>query len=179
MRDRKQILMRSKTELGGLFRSARTVLAMLLCGFGSIAVTGSEARAQAPGALPSAESCSCPPKPSIEDAFEEASLIFVGMARENTVNPLKKNDREVKFKVTRKLKGFEEVPGSGDSVIVYTPDSPTRCGIQFGDGLDYLVFAKGNPAYYQTTSCTRTDVLDKVLVDVHKLLRLTNSVDRQ
>ena len=111
--------------------------------------------------------------PELEKALENASLVFVGQVKAKAENPLKKEQWEVRFKVSRKLKGFEEVPG--EVVLIYTPKDHEFCGYKFGDGLDYLVFATGNPAHFQTTTCTRTEVLDRVLTDVHKLLRLTGN----
>lgn len=120
-------------------------------------------------------SCTCDPKPDLEQALAEASIVFVGQVKSKIQNPLRKEQWEVKFTVSRKLKGFEEVPGS--IVLVYTPEDFEYCGYRFQEGLDYLVFATGNPAHFQTTSCMRTEVLDKVLTDVHKLIRLTGSVE--
>ncbi len=113
--------------------------------------------------------------PELEQALEKASLVFVGQVKAKIENPLKKDQWEVRFSVTRKLKGFEEVPGS--VVLIYTPKDFEYCGYKFGEGLDYLVFANGNPAHFQTTTCTRTEVLEKVLTDVHKLIRLTGNVE--
>ncbi len=125
-----------------------------------------------PGA---ASACTCDPKDDLEQALEKASLVFVGQVKSKSENPLRKEQWEVRFTVSRKLKGFEEVPGS--SVLVYTPADHEYCGFKFQEGLDYLVFASGTPAHYQTTTCSRSDVLDNVLTDVHKLIRLTGNVD--
>lgn len=122
-----------------------------------------------------ASACSCDSKEDLEQALEKASLVFVGQVKEKSENPLRKEQWEVKFSVSRKLKGFEEVPGS--TVLVYTPADFEYCGFKFQEGLDYLVFATGTPAHYQTTTCTRTEVLDNVLTDVHKLIRMTGNVE--
>ena len=122
-----------------------------------------------------AAACSCEPKPDLDQALEEASVVFVGQVKSKIQNPLKKQQWEVKFAVSRKLKGFEEVPGS--IVLVYTPEDFEYCGYKFQEGLDYLVFANGNPAHFQTSTCMRTELLDKALTDVHKLIRLTGSVE--
>lgn len=119
--------------------------------------------------------CSCPTKPTLEEALDKASLVFVGQVKDLSVSPLKPDHTQVKFSVNRKLKGFEEV--AGNSVLVYSPKTLDGCGIAFTEGMDYLVFATGNPAFFQTTSCTNTDVLERVLVDVHRLIRMTASGD--
>ena len=123
----------------------------------------------------SAQACTCDPKPDIEQALEQSSVVFVGQVKSKVENPLKKEQWEVKFSVSRKLKGFEEVPGN--QVLIYTPKDHEYCGYKFQDGLDYVVYATGNPAHLQTTSCMRTEILDKVLTDVHKLIRLTGKVE--
>ncbi len=63
----------------------------------------------------------------------------------------------------------------GNNVLVYTPLDYEYCGFKFSDGMDYLVFATGNPAHFKTTSCSKTDVLDNVLTDVQKLIRMTGA----
>lgn len=119
--------------------------------------------------------CTCETKPDLEEAVQKASLVFVGQVKEIKDNPLRKEQKEVRFIISRKLKGFEEV--GTNTVLVYTPSEFEYCGYKFQEGLDYLVFATGSPAHFQTTSCTRTEVLDKVLTDVHKLIRLTGNVE--
>jgi hypothetical protein len=120
-----------------------------------------------------ASACSCDEKQDLAEALEKSSLVFVGQVKSKGINPLRKEQQEVRFTVNRKLKGFEEVPSN--TVLVYTPVDFEYCGFKFQDGLDYLVFANGTPAHFQTTSCSRTDVLDKVLTDVHKLIRMTGA----
>lgn len=124
-----------------------------------------------------AYACECESKPDLEEAVEKSSLVFVGQVKEIKDNPLRKEQREVRFIVSRKLKGFEEV--STNNVLIYTPSEFEYCGFKFQPGLDYLVFATGSPAHFQTTTCSRTDVLDKVLTDVHKLIRLTGNVENR
>ena len=119
--------------------------------------------------------CTCPTKPTLEEALDKSSLVFVGQVKDLTVSPLKPDFSQVKFSVNRKLKGFDEV--AGNSVLVYSPKTLEACGIPFTEGMDYLVFANGNPAFFQTTSCSLTDVLDRVLVEVHRLIRMTASTE--
>ncbi|MFN8389134.1 MAG: hypothetical protein U0136_02450 [Bdellovibrionota bacterium] len=122
-----------------------------------------------------AMACSCDEKQDLAEALEKSSLVFVGQVKGKSINPLRKEQSEVRFTVNRKLKGFEEVPSN--TVLVYTPVDFEYCGYKFQEGLDYLVFATGTPAHFQTTTCTRTEVLDKVLTDVHKLIRMTGATE--
>ena len=115
--------------------------------------------------------CSCDDKEDLAGSLEKAAIVFVGQVKAKGSNPLRKDQSEVRFTVNRKLKGFDEVPGN--SVLIYTPVDFEYCGYKFQEGLDYLVFATGTPAHFQTTSCSRTEILDKVLTDVHKLIRMT------
>lgn len=124
-------------------------------------------------AVDSARACTCEPKPDVSQALDDASLVFVGRVVSKSVNPFRPEEQEVKFTVTRKLKGFDEI--GANTVLVYTPRDHEYCGYKFGEGLDYLVFAVGSPAHFKTTSCTRTEVLENALTDVQKLIRMTGA----
>jgi hypothetical protein len=115
--------------------------------------------------------CTCEDKPSLDEAYNKASLIFVGQVKARANHPLREDKVEFRFAVTRKIKGFEEVNGS--TVFIYTPRDHEYCGYRFQEGQDYLVYAEGTPANFRTTACTRTDVLDKALLDVQKLIRMS------
>lgn len=120
--------------------------------------------------VPSAIACTCEEKLSLDDAYAKADLIFVGQVKAKAHHPLREDKVEFRFSVARKIKGFEEVNGS--TVFVYTPRDHEYCGYRFQEGQDYLVYAEGTPANFRTTACTRTDVLDKALLDVQKLIRM-------
>ena len=129
----------------------------------------------APGA---SAQCTCPAPPSLEKAFDAATLVFVGRVEDKRINPLKKGDYEIKFQVSRKLKGFEDLPTS--NVLVYTakeiaPGKIGDCPFNFIVNGEYLVYATGAPAYLKTSSCARTALLDKSLMDVQRIIRLYSS----
>ncbi len=160
-----------------LYQTETTVPGLLLAGWVQTAHAATAAP-EAGGALPgSAEkpSCECPPEPDLETAFDQANLVFVGRVEQKQTNPLKKGVVQVKFLVSRKLKGFEEV--QSPSVLVYTPDraetaKPGECGFDFAMNGEYLVYAEGTLANFRTTACTRTNLLDKAAMDVQRIIRL-------
>lgn len=114
-----------------------------------------------------AQACSCPASEEAEAALAKATIVFVGQVKSKKVQPLKKNEYEVKFQVTKKIKGFEEVPGN--TVLIYTPIDYEYCGYKFGVGLDYLVYGEGNPAHFKTSSCSRTNIIEKSQAEIQKL----------
>ena len=121
--------------------------------------------------------CTCENKPALDESYNKASLIFVGQVKAKAHHPLREDKIEFRFAVTRKIKGFEEV--NGNTVFVYTPRDHEYCGYKFQEGQDYLVYADGTPANFNTTACTRTDVLDKSLLDVQKLIRMSGAIPDQ
>jgi hypothetical protein len=137
----------------------RTALAGALC---IIAGASSNAMAQA---------CDCGPETTLEDRLANASVVFVGQASDTRRNPLKPGEVEVRFAVSNRFKGFEEV--LTEQIVVYSKLDAGQCGYQFHTGADYLVFAQGNPAHYVTTACDGTDILESSSLAVEKLIRLT------
>ena len=129
----------------------------------------------APAGGTSGAECTCPSPPSLESAYDSSSLVFVGKVEDKHINPLKKGDYEVKFQVTRKLKGFEDLPTSNALVYTARENTPGKigdCAFDFTVNGEYLVFASGTPAYLKTSACTRTAVLEKSLMDVQRIIRL-------
>lgn len=120
-----------------------------------------------------AHACTCEAKPDLDQALDDAAMVFVGRVVSKSVNPLRPEEQEVKFTITRRLKNFDEI--TGNTILIYTPRDHEYCGYKFGEGLDYLVFAAGTPAHFKTTSCTRTEVLENSLTDVQKLIRMTGA----
>lgn len=115
--------------------------------------------------------CSCMEPPKVAQAVAEASAVFVGRVVNIGKNPLRESKKEVKFIVTRYLKGLDEIPG--DNVIVYTAQNSAECGIEFVYNGEYLVYVTGVPANYQTNICSRTKPLELVLAEVKEVARLT------
>ena len=111
--------------------------------------------------------CSCPANDEAEAALNKSSIVFVGQVKSKKIQPLKKNEYEVKFQIKTKLKGFEEVPGN--TVLIYTPIDYEYCSYKFGVGLDYLVYGEGNPAHFKTSACSRTNIIEKSQAEIQKL----------
>lgn len=140
--------------------------------------SASNSPSSGPPASAAASNCTCPNKPPLEQSYDQAALVFVGRVQEKRTNPLKKGDVEVKFLVTRKMKGFDEVQSK--TVLVYTPkENPVGkigdCAFEFAENGEYVVFANGSPAYFKTSACTRTELLENALMDVQRMIRLYSS----
>ncbi len=123
------------------------------------------------GPVSGAHACECPKKPTLEEAVESSSLVFVGRVLEQGSSPYKPNHTQVTFTVFKRFKGFEELPNMID-ILVYVPKGEKACSASFANGYDYVVYANGNPAFFQTDSCSRTELLDKAQVDEQRLQRL-------
>lgn len=101
-------------------------------------------------------------KPSIEEAFNEASLIFIGRVKQKYNNPpLRKGFSEITFDVQNGIKGTDELPTL--TAIIYTPADDSQCPYEFYIGSDYLVYATGTIAFYKTNSLTRTTNIETAL----------------
>lgn len=129
------------------------------------------------GSSPRAEACVCQQNPTIDQAYEKASVVFVGQAISVKRSVLRKNQFEVRFSVTRKFKGFEEI--QGDSVLIFTSTEFEYCGYNFHEGMDYLVIAGGNPAKLTVNSCDKTNVLENAKADVDRLIKLSASQNKK
>ncbi len=114
--------------------------------------------------------CPCEERPSLVKALEKASLVITARVGAVGKNPRKPGFTEIKVQVLEKFKGGEDLPS--DVVIIYTPEAENNCSVDFAKGLDYIIYAQGTPAFYQTNSCTRTALLDDALLDVQRLIRI-------
>lgn len=108
--------------------------------------------------------CSCKEVPSVAAAFAASEIVIVGQADQVGVSSLKKDFLEVRLRISRVYKGFDGRPVQPEQVAVYTPIGESKCGYSFLRGMDYLVYATGNPAFYQTTRCNRTTMLESAMM---------------
>ncbi|MCC6219612.1 MAG: hypothetical protein IT291_00040 [Deltaproteobacteria bacterium] len=119
--------------------------------------------------------CSCTEPASIEQAFNEASLVFLGRVKKIRENPLRKGQREVTFAITTLFKDDTETEQKLEQVLIYTPMDEAMCGVNFAIEFDYLVFANGTPAHYKTNLCMNNKAIDIATDDVKELEKLTNA----
>lgn len=117
--------------------------------------------------------CLCSSKPEVETAYNESSCVFIGRVEESQTSALRPTMIQVKMTVLRRFKFFEDISGA-DTVVLWTPNSKDSCGITFQPGFDYLVFTKGNPAYLTVNSCSRTEVLEKAMLDQQRVQKMLN-----
>ena len=96
--------------------------------------------------------------------------MVVGRVEEQKNNPLKPKYTEVRVTILKRFKNDGEL--RREILFFYTPDNKDNCGIKFQPGFEYLIFVSGNPAFYTTDSCSRTEVLENAQVDIHRLAKL-------
>lgn len=117
-----------------------------------------------------AEGCPCSPQKSVEEAYQNSSAVFVGRVEHLIKSPLRAEMYEVRFVVFSNYKGTIE--SERRVQVVYTPLNDAQCSYKFISGQEYLVYAVGNPAFYKTDTCSRTNVLDTAQEDIGKLVEL-------
>lgn len=118
--------------------------------------------------------CECQ-LPTVSKAVVQASAIFIGNVESIKENPLHKGLRQIKFRLIRKLKGLEELPT--EVIVAYTPKEEQKCGYNFQQFADYLVYVNGPPARFQTNKCTRNAYFETSKAEVKKIADLV-SVDK-
>lgn len=102
--------------------------------------------------------CSCPPKGVLKAEVDKNDVVFIGQVSEVVnVGALRPGYQMVRFLPMKKYKG-KELLVNPEKISVFTPDSPTKCGVKFSRQIDYLVFASGSPAFLKVTSCSLTDI---------------------
>lgn len=116
-----------------------------------------------------AYACSCGPQVELLAARETSSLVFVGHVLKVVPSVLKPGQNEVHLKIEKFFKLEDDGRAKKDMVVIYTPVEESLCGFHFIRERDYLVFATGTPAQYKTDLCTRTKLLEDVLLDVEQL----------
>jgi hypothetical protein len=67
----------------------------------------------------------------------------------------------VTFAVARNWKGSDQ-----STIVVNTPASSASCGVDFVQGLEYLVYASENEGILQTNLCSRTTQLGAASEDL-------------
>lgn len=115
--------------------------------------------------------CQCDSKPSLQEALQDASIVFLGRVTSIKESAVREGKKEVEFAAFNRYKTEFEENASGRQVLVYTPSLAEDCGVEFLLEQDYLVFGKGNPARYEVDSCSRTGIVELVKEDIDKLSR--------
>ena len=106
-------------------------------------------------------SCSCLPPPAPQQALRDVDVVFSGTVVSIDSAGLQK---AVLFDVTEVWKGV-----SGSQVVVHTPNDSAACGIEFGVGTSYLVYARTVDGELSTGLCDRTAELSLATADVQAL----------
>lgn len=113
--------------------------------------------------------CKCPEKPSLNQAVEDASIVFLGRVTSIKNSVMREGKMEIEFAAFNRFKTEFEETSSGRQLLIYTPDGPQNCGVEFLLEQDYLVFGKGNPARYEVDACSRTGLVELVKEDIEAL----------
>jgi hypothetical protein len=119
-----------------------------------------------------AEKCVCPQKRTVEAEYDSSQMVFIGQVAEVKPKfPLHKDHMYVKLRVMKKFKGFENTPKK-EVLVMFTPVNSDPCSVKFVKDNDYLIFAKGNPAFLKTTLCDLSGMQEeraKELIELEKI----------
>lgn len=87
-----------------------------------------------------ARACSCLPPPSIQDAFDSATAVFLGEVQSQSIRSLGQfGYRVINFRVIESWKGV-----TGEYVGIVTPDNQALCGISPLDGQLLLIYTNSS-----------------------------------
>ncbi len=116
--------------------------------------------------------CKCLKAKSIDVSYKESNLVFVGqVVSVEDASVLRQGYRLVRLMVTAPYKGSELLPET-EYVTIFTPIGD--CGIEFVKQNDYLILAKGQPAFYTTSSCELSDILETSMDKQMRVAQLSN-----
>lgn len=134
---------------------------LLIITFCMILVSSSPSRAGA---------CSCAESPSVEDELERSQAVFSGKVleiRENR-NLIGARTKSVLFEVANTWKGVKQ-----SQIIIKTGQGGGDCGIDFIEGVEYLVYAHESDMYgaksLVSIMCDRTNKLSSSKEDLEIL----------
>jgi len=100
--------------------------------------------------------CKCGKAKSTDESYKESDLVILGQVISvDTASILHQGYKIVKFMMTVPYKGSELLPAT-EYVTVYTQEG--ACGVEFIKQNDYLIFAKGPPAFLTTSTCNLTEI---------------------
>jgi hypothetical protein len=118
--------------------------------------------------------CRCSPKGNLNDEVNRYDLVFLGQVVEvKSAGLIRSGSTLVRLIPMKIYKGKELMPNL-DIVTIFTPETTKDCGINFSKNIDYLIFAKGNPAFMLVDSCSLTDIQEKSkerLIELEKLIK--------
>jgi hypothetical protein len=113
------------------------------------------------GYPPELFACSCPAKGTVEQEFNKSDVVFLAqVAEKKSAGIIRPGYTKVRFIPMKVYKGRDLLPNQ-EAFTVFTPDSEKNCELNFSNRIDYIVFAKGNPAFLKVTSCSLTDIQEK------------------
>lgn len=103
--------------------------------------------------------CKCGKVKTTDEVFNSSEVVLLGqVVSVNKANALHEGYQVAKISITTPYKGVEILPAT-EYVTVFS--KLDNCGVNFVALSDYLVFAKGNPAFLTTSVCQLTDVQEK------------------
>lgn len=119
-----------------------------------------------------AAECQCPPStPVLRDIYAQSAAVFVGTVEKFGASALRPGMNEAQIRLMSRFKGTEEI--KGNTIFVYSPIAPEKCGMKLLIGQDYLFFTEGTLARLTLTACSHTEVLDNALDKMEDLQRIS------
>ncbi|HMO17627.1 MAG TPA: hypothetical protein PKA63_05385 [Oligoflexia bacterium] len=121
--------------------------------------------------------CRCQPKGSLNDQVSRHDVVFLGQVTEvRSAGGLRPGFKLVRFMPIKRYKGVDLLPNH-ESITIFTPEDPANCGINFSKRIDYIVFAKGPPAFLQTSSCSMTNIQENMNLEQLELEKLIKKLN--
>ncbi len=93
--------------------------------------------------------CSCAPKLSVQEALQQAPIVFWGKVM--GINK-ERSDVAVTFKVLKMMKGSQT-----KEITVFTGSDEASCGFPFKKDMTYIVYTYDKDGALETGICTRTN----------------------
>ena len=110
------------------------------------------------------DACSCISDVSVEEAFQQSDVIFIGkvIKIDKPLLTISSSDpMDIQFTLSKSYKGdLEEI------IQVQTALDSSSCGFPFSENTDYLVYANLVNGKYQTGLCSRNTDLENAQEDL-------------
>ena len=115
-----------------------------------------------------ADTCECPPMEDTETAFNNSDLVLIGRVSDLQSSTFKPGYMEIAFTVLKMVKSQPGTPAR--EVVIYVPNN--ECKFDFQYGVDYIVYATGDPFFYRTDVCARNMLFDSSFEELGRLHKL-------
>ena len=100
--------------------------------------------------------CKCGKAKTTDESYKSSDMVFLGqVVSVDKASAIHEGHKVIKLMITVPYKGTDLLPAT-EYVTVFSEDGP--CGVEFVRQSDYLIFAKGQPAFLKTSVCDLTEI---------------------